>query len=113
VLCSAITAAHLALGMPDGMLHVYEIQDLLDQVIEQQAKTVDKFSKSWQPENQEFSDNLNGAKSDGERHTLLSCSQQYTIVCCMLCFTTRTFAYEHLSVSSAAATAPHQELRQC
>lgn len=48
VLCSAVTNTHLALGMPSGMLSVYEIGDLLEQVEAQQASTVDKFSRTWQ-----------------------------------------------------------------
>lgn len=66
VLCSAITASHLALGMPSGIVHVYEIEDFLDQVLVQQAKTVDKISKSWQQvgEEQERAE-LKELKSNG------------------------------------------------
>lgn len=71
VLCSAITATHLALGMPSGVLHVYEIADLLEQVLQQQAQTVGKFSKSWQQGDKgEFVD-LKEAKSVGAPQILL------------------------------------------
>lgn len=79
VLCSAITASHLALGMPSGMLHVYEIEDLLDQVLVQQAKTVDKFSRSWQQERASF-EPLKAVKSEGNvLHTCLFA--HHTLVC--------------------------------
>ena len=72
MLCSAITASRLALGMPSGIVHVYEIEDFLDQVLVQQAKTVDKFSKSWQQasEEQEKAE-MKAAKSDGMSQRML------------------------------------------
>lgn len=55
--------------MPSGMLHVYEIEDLLDQVLVQQAKTVDKFSKSWQHEKEPGFEETKVTKSNGASYS--------------------------------------------
>lgn len=59
--------------MPSGILHVYEIQDLLDEVLVQQARTVDKYSRTWKLVKEDF-EGIKESKPDGELQRLLLAS---------------------------------------
>lgn len=54
VLCCAVTGSHLALGMPSGRLHLYDIAAILDSLLAFQAHTVQALNKTWRNPSEEL-----------------------------------------------------------